>query len=146
MEAQNTYVILVFYIPQKRSGRMMVIKSNSDTIKISNRFILLTFNYHGSIMESMLKIDSINSTKIKDIVLDKTNDEVKEELKTLLEFVETPTLKQIQKQSALSTSWWNSKSLVEKQYVFNAMASVAKNSKYTSSSIFFYYAKIICCW
>ncbi len=121
----------------KRSERMMVSQLSTKLIRSANRFIVLSYNYTGSIMHTFMQLHGINSKPMDNIELFKSSDEIRKKLSSLIEFVETHTLKSIQIKCALSKSWWTTKPVKMRQEVFNAMASIAKATKVPSKDIFF---------
>lgn len=121
----------------KRSERMMISQLSTKLIRAANRFIILSYNYTGTIMNTFMELHGIKSKFLTDIILHKSNDEIRQKLSSLIEFVETPTLKRIQNTHSLSKSWWTTKPVKLRQEVFNAMASITKVTKIQSKDVFF---------
>jgi hypothetical protein len=99
---------------EKNSNTMLVTYLSPDLILSSDRFILLTYNFGGSIMDAFLKLHKI-SNKSLEIPLYRTNNQNKQEIKQLLEFIEPLSVKKfLEKQSKfnLSSSWWEAKNRV----------------------------------
>jgi len=97
---------------EKNSDTMLVTYLSPDIILSADRFILLTYNFGGSIMEAFLNLHKISNKELK-IPLYRSNSQNKQEIKQLIEFVEPLSVKKfLEKQSKfnLSSSWWESTS------------------------------------
>jgi hypothetical protein len=75
-------------------------------IDASSRFILLTYNYEGSIMQTFLDMHEYQYKLFDEVVLYKSNRQILDELRSRIVFIETPTVRSIQKKYSLSKSWW----------------------------------------
>lgn len=98
---------------EKNSDTMLVTYLSPDIILSADRFILLTYNFGGSIMEAFLNLHKISNKELK-IPLYRSNNQNKQEIKQLIEFVEPLSVKKfLEKQSKfnLSSSWWESTSI-----------------------------------
>ena len=114
----------------QRSNRMMVIQLSPMIIDASARFILLTYNYQGSIMNTFLDMHNYEYKEFTEVKLYKTNTEIIKELQTRIEFIETPSVKAIQKKYTLSKSWWTTSTVQEKTQISKAIrACMVKSGK-----------------
>jgi hypothetical protein len=115
-----------------RSERMLVTQLSTDLIRVSNRFILITYNYKNSLMDNFLSLHGFTYQNIEGVKTQTDNKEAKAKLATLLTFIETPSVKNIQKGSStkLSKSWWlNRASNEDKDAVIKAIASCITKAK-----------------
>jgi hypothetical protein len=95
---------------EKNSNTMLVTYLSPDIILNSSRFILLTYNFGGSIMDAFLSLHKISYKPLK-IPLYRDNQQKKYEISSLLDFIEPPSVKKIldkQTKFSLSSSWWDS--------------------------------------
>jgi adenylate cyclase class IV len=90
----------------KRSASMMVIQLSPKIIDAADRFILLTYNYGNSLMQTFLKMHGYDYERFTEVTLWKTDKEIKDDLLKRIEFVETPSVKNIRKKYQLSKHWW----------------------------------------
>lgn len=121
----------------KRSNKMLVTQLSSRLITASERFILLTYNYNGSIMQTFMQMHGFVFKEISDVKLFKTEKDIKQKLISLIELVETPSIKKIQQKYALSKSWWINASKEERKVVTKAMKSVVVGGKFKNDDVFF---------
>lgn len=121
---------------------MLVTYLSPDLILAANRFILLTYNFGGSIMNAFLSLHKITHSYIE-IPLWRSNIKNKQELQDLFEIVEPPSVKKfIEKQTmySLSAGWWDRQvtdSNVNHEKVKKLLASLPKTNKVSSSKVFF---------
>lgn len=90
----------------KRSTKFMVVQLSPKIIDCAERFILLTYNYKNSLMQTFLELHNYEYKEFKEVSLFKTEDEIKKDLLERIEFIETPSVKKIQNKYTLSKSWW----------------------------------------
>lgn len=121
----------------QRSNRMMVIQLSPMIIEASARFILLTYNYQGSIMNTFLDMHNYEYKEFKEVKLYKTNTEIIKELQTRIEFIETPSVKAIQKKYTLSKSWWTTSTAQQKTEVSRSIYSCIRKLKKKKESLFY---------
>lgn len=127
----------------KRSNRMLVTQLSTDLLKESNRFILITYNYKDSIMDAFLRLHGFDWKLLENIKLYRSSEEIKLNLQNIIEIVETPSVKAIQKKFSLTKSWWTSASKENKDSVISAIASVKVKYKIKSNDLFFTVPKMI---
>lgn len=123
----------------KRSTSMLVTYLSPDLILASDRFILLTYNFGGSIMEAFLTLHGISTRNIQDIKLFRSNSNIKEQLRELFTFIDTPSTKEIQEKFPLTKSWWtfNSKSeAVKVEHLKKKISGIIQNSGVKSDDVF----------
>lgn len=122
----------------KRSTSMLVSYLSPDLILASDRFILLTYNFGGSIMQAFLALHEI-STETLDIPLYKTTGQVKEQLRELFTFVDSPSIRKIQEEYPLTKSWWTFNTKGAAPNVINLkkkISGVIQNSGVNTEDIF----------
>ena len=90
----------------KRSANFMVVQLSPKIIDSANRFILLTYNYEKSLMQTFLTMHGYLYKKFDEVTLYKTDEEIKKDLLERIEFIESPSVKKVQDKHALSKSWW----------------------------------------
>lgn len=123
-----------------RSDRMLVTQLSTNILSLANRFILITYNYKGSIMESFLNLQGYTYTEMQGLTLYRSNSDCISALKDRLEFVETPSVYKIQEGkdfSKLSKSWWLGSSSKERDEIFKAMKNIVRNSGFSADEYFF---------
>lgn len=90
----------------KRSTKFMVVQLSPKIIDCAERFILLTYNYKNSLMQTFLELHNYQYKEFNEVKLFKTEEEIKKDLLERIEFIETPSVKKIQAKYTLSKSWW----------------------------------------
>lgn len=121
----------------KRSERFLVIQLSPEIIDASERFILLTYNYTDSLMQVFLKMHKFEYAPFTEVVLWKTEEEIKDTLRKRIQFIETPSVKNIQKSFTLSKSWWVSASKEERNMVAKTIRSVMKVADVSREDMFY---------
>jgi hypothetical protein len=133
----KAYADLGMLYAAKRNNRMMVIQLSPKIIEASERFILLTYNYKGSIMQVFLDIHGFTYQDILGITLYRTNEQVKKELLERVEIIESPSLRKIQGKYSLSKSWWVNSTEEQRKEISKAMESILKTQKVSQKDIFY---------
>ena len=121
----------------QRSNRMMVIQLSPMIIDASSRFILLTYNYKGSIMNTFLDMHKYQYKEFDEVKLYKTNTEIIKELQTRISFIETPSVKRIQQKYTLSKSWWTNSTVQEKTEISKAIRACMKKVDKKRENLFY---------
>jgi hypothetical protein len=121
----------------KRNKQMMVIQLSPKLIDAAERFILLTYNYKGSIMQVFLDLHGYTYKDIEGITLFRTNEDVKKVLEKRINLIESPSLKRIQTKYPLSKSWWVSASKEQRQEISKAMVSLKKTTQTPQMDLFY---------
>jgi len=121
----------------KRSERMLVCQLSTALILAASRFILLSYNYNGSIMQTFMQLHGIGSSNIDYIELYRTNEQVISKLSELLVVVNTPRMQEIRDTCSLSKSWWETNTVKKRQEVYTAMASIPKMLGVKAGDVFF---------
>lgn len=128
---------------EKNSNNMLVTYLSPDLVLNAGRFILLTYNFDGSIMQAFLELHEISCKPLM-IPLRVSNSENKQKVKGLIEFVEPPSVKKfLEKQTRfnLSSSWWESNNTrvngVNPDDVRKLISSLHTSQKVPKSEIFF---------
>lgn len=124
------------------NDNMLVTYLSPDLILAAKRFILLTYNFGGSVMDAFLSLHKITHSYL-DVELYRSNSTNKKLIQELIEFVEPPSVKKfLEKQSmfALSVGWWE-RSITNKEInqdkIKKLLASLPKNSKTPSTEVFY---------
>ena len=127
----------------KNSDAFLVTYISPDIIFSADRFILCTYNYQGSVMQSFLKLHGISDKPFTEVQTYKSTEEVRKSLQELIEFVESSSVKKIQNGCTLTKGWWSTYSdssgtnKLKHSDVFKAIESVAKLCKAKSDDMFF---------
>ncbi len=121
----------------QRSNRMMVIQLSPMIIDAASRFILLTYNYKGSIMNTFLDMHKYQFKEFTEVTLYKTNSEIIKELQTRIEFIETPSVKRIQQKYTLSKAWWVSSRSEQRKDVSASIYSCIRKLKKKKESLYY---------
>ena len=124
------------------NDNMLVTYLSPDLILAAKRFILLTYNFGGSVMGAFLGLHKITHSYLE-IPLYRSNIKNKQELIDLIEFVEPLSVKKfLDKQGlyALSAGWWE-RDITHKDInhskVKKILASLPKNQKVPRGEVFF---------
>ena len=110
----------------KRSAKMMVTQLSPEIIDASDRFILLTYNYTNSLMQTFLSMHNYQYKKFDEVKLWKTDQEIKQALLERIEFIETPSVKKIQDKYPQSKTWWVNAKKEERNEIAKCIRSVMK--------------------
>lgn len=121
----------------KRSSNFMVVQLSPKIIDCSERFILLTYNYEKSLMQTFLTMHGYQYKKFDEVTLYKSNDDIKKDLLERLEFVETTSVKKIQEHYSLSKSWWVSATPDKRKDVSKCIRNCLKYTKIPRDSLFY---------
>lgn len=89
----------------KRDRDMMVIQLPLALVESTQRTIILSYLFRGSVMESFLKLKGLDVVDFTEVSLLKTTEDVKNQAKSLITFRQTPASKQISKWG-MSSTWW----------------------------------------
>jgi hypothetical protein len=124
------------------NDNMLVTYLSPDLILAAKRFILLTYNFGGSVMGAFLGLHKITHSYL-DTPLYRSNLKNKQELIDLIEFVEPLSVKKfLDKQShyALSAGWWD-RNITDKDVnhdkVKKLLSSLPKNLKVPKAEVFY---------
>jgi hypothetical protein len=94
------------YSAKSRSD-FLVIQISPRMIDAAEQFILLTYNYGGSIMDTFMRMHGYSSCPVDYIRTYKSTEEVRESLKSMIELVDTAAIRQWHKRTnTLSATWW----------------------------------------
>lgn len=121
----------------KRSNKFMVVQLSPKIIDCSERFILLTYNYKDSLMQTFLEMHKYQYKEFDEVKLFKTDEEIKQDLINRIEFIETPSTKKIQSKYSLSKSWWVSATKEQRLEVSRAIRSVLRESGLKREFLFY---------
>ena len=121
----------------KRSAQMMVTQLSPKIIDAADRFILLTYNYENSLMQTFLDMHDYQFKKFNEIKLYKTDEEIKKSLLERIEFIETPSVKKIQSKYALSKTWWVNAKKEERNEVAKCIRSCMKYAELKKDKMFY---------
>lgn len=122
----------------KRSDRFLVVQLSPEIIEAAERFILLTYNYTNSLMQVFLQMHKYEYASFNEVVLWKTEEEIKNTLRQRIRFIETPTVKKLQlKKNILSKTWWVNASSPERNEISKCIRSVMKYTKIERDDMFY---------
>lgn len=121
----------------KRSSKFLVVQLSPKIIDCAERFILLTYNYKDSLMETFLTMHNYTCKPMQGITLRKTDSEIKKELLERIEFVETPSVAKIRDKFPLSKTWWVTAQREERLAVSKAIRSCLSKTKLDKSLLFY---------
>lgn len=121
----------------KRKQSMLVTQISPRLINAADRFILLTYQYKGSIMQTFMEMQGYKHKELN-LPLKKTPKEIVQGLNNLIEFIETPSVKAVQRKHSLSKSWWDVTSTEkDREEVTKAIRSVIKASKESIENVIY---------
>jgi hypothetical protein len=129
----------------KRSTKFMVVQLSPKIIDCSERFILLTYNYQNSLMQTFLKLHGYEYKSFDEVKLYKTDEEIKKDLLERIEFIETPSVKKIQAKYALSKSWWITAGKEQRRDVSKCIRACLKYSGAAKQELFYTIPKDYAC-
>lgn len=121
----------------KRSTRFMVVQLSPKIIDCSERFILLTYNYKNSLMQTFLELHNYEYKEFNEVTLFKTEEEIKKDLLERIEFVETPSVKKIQGKYTLSKSWWVNATKEERKEISKCVQACMKTTDVGRRGMFY---------
>lgn len=121
----------------KRSSKFMVVQLSPKIIDAAERFILLTYNYKDSLMQTFLEMHKYTYKEFNEVKLYKSNDEVREDLLKRIQFIETPSVKKIQDKCSLSKSWWTNTTSIDRGSVSRCIRSVMRAAKLQKVDLFY---------
>ena len=116
----------------KTRVEFLVVQISPRIVEAVNRFILLTYNYEGSIMDTFMKMHGIESKPLQGVKTYKSSNEAISELSSLLTFIETPSVKRWQKKEGLSMSWWKKVKPEDMIDIGKVVKSIITNNKLNS--------------
>jgi len=119
----------------------LVIQVSPRIVEAASRFILLTYSYAGSIMDTFMTMHGFKSRCIHLSMLKTTQQRIKE-IQNLITFIETPSVKKWQKKkSCLSATWW--RNIVEDDLhdLSKAVKSIMVNQKVKSNELMITFPK-----
>jgi hypothetical protein len=128
----------------KRSAHFMVNYLPPSIVESSNEFIILTYQYKGSVMQKFLELHGYDYDYI-DLPLFKTAKEIKQELLERIEFIDTPASVKLRNKFALSKSWWVSATKEKRSEVSSVIRSIYRKSKLEREFLYYTVPKDYCC-
>lgn len=128
----------------KRSAYFMVNYLPPSIVESSNEFIILTYQYKGSVMQKFLELHGYGYEHIE-LPLFKTAQEIKKELLERIEFVDTPATNKLRDKYALSKSWWVAATKEKRQEVSSAIRTIYRKSKLDRELLYYTLPKDYCC-
>lgn len=112
----------------------LVVQVSPRIVEAANRFILLTYNYKGSIMDTFMSMHGFTSKPLYLALKTSTTERVKQ-VANLITFIETPSVKKWQKRgSCLSATWWRNISDEDLTGLTKAVRSVITHQKAKSDT------------
>lgn len=120
----------------KRSTSMMVVQVSPRLVKAASRFILLTYNYTGSVMQTFMQMHGFTDNTLH-LKLRFSSEEARLKLKEILEVLDTPSVRSCQRNMSLSSGWWQNADVAEKQQVGKTIRAALKFTKTEQEECFF---------
>lgn len=120
----------------KRKG-FFVVQLSPKIIECSNRFILLTYNYTGSVMQTFLELHNFEFKRFEGVQLYKSNQEIKKDLLERIEFINLPSVKKIQRDYSLSKRWWIEATREQRSEVSATIRYVMRNQKVGKQDLYY---------
>ena len=121
----------------KRSNKFMVTQLSPRIIDCAERFILLTYNYRDSLMQTFLTMHNYEYKNFDEVQLFKSNAEIKKDLLERIEFIETPSIRKIQEKYSLSKSWWVNAKKEEREEISKCILSIVRSKKLDRKDFFY---------
>lgn len=120
----------------KSRNEFLVIQISPRIVQAANRFILLTYNYAGSVMDTFMLMHGFNTKYITDIKTKKENSDVAKELAALITFIETPSVKKWHKRKAcFSSTWWKNVNQEDLESIRKAIKSIMTQRRINSTDL-----------
>jgi hypothetical protein len=120
----------------KSRNEFLVIQISPRIVEAANRFILLTYNYSGSVMDTFMKMHGFTSSELMGITTYKSNSEIINKVSELVTLIETPSIKKWQKRKGcLSATWWRSVSKEDIESIRKAVKSIMTQRKVNSTDL-----------
>jgi hypothetical protein len=117
----------------KRKQHFLVLQMSPKIIDAASEFILLTYLYKGSIMDTFMSMHGYSSEKFELELLYSERERITQ-LKQLIEFIETPAVYKAQKH-ALSANWWRTASREDINALEKNFKAVVKYSKLPTDTV-----------
>lgn len=108
------------------SNELLVTHIPPKLVDVSERVIVLTYKYKGSTMDKFFSLRGYSSKEFDEITLMKSEQEVKRDLVSLINFVETPSTRKVKRYNL--TKYWYEKTATKSELdlVAKAIISVAR--------------------
>lgn len=120
----------------KSRSEFLVIQISPKIVKAANRFVLLTYNYTGSVMDTFMTMHGFSSKNIEGVNTRKQNKDVAKELLELITFIETPSVKKWhRRKSCFSSTWWKNVSKEDLESIQKAIKSIMTQRKVNSTDL-----------
>jgi hypothetical protein len=120
----------------------LVLQISPRIVLAANKFMLLTYNYEGSIMNTFMKLHGFSTVYNTTIETYKQNTDVIRELKHLINLADTPSMRRWHKRkSALSATWWKTASKDDLIDLSKAVKSIVKSKKSNSDKLMMTFPK-----
>lgn len=121
----------------------LVLQISPRIVLAAAKFMLLTYNYEGSIMHTFMDLHGFKTVYNTDIVTYKENSEIISEVKALINLIETPSMKRWHKRkSTLSATWWKNASKEDLTDLAKAVSSIVAQKKSNSDKLMVTHPKI----
>lgn len=117
----------------KKRNNFLVLQMSPKIIEAASEFILLTYLYKGSIMDTFMSMHGYTSEMFELELLYSEKDRIKQ-LRDLLILIETPAVKKAQK-FPLSASWWKTASKEDISSLEKNFISVVRASNLSSEKV-----------
>ena len=119
----------------KTRADFLIVQISPRIVRASNRFILLTYNYNGSIMDTFMTMHGFTKSKL-DLKLQVSTEDRIRQISSLITFIETPSVKKWQrKKNTLSATWWKNVSDEELLELSAAVKSIMVLNKLKTNQV-----------
>jgi len=119
----------------------LVVQVSPRIVEAAHRFILLTYSFTGSIMDTFMTMHGFTKKSLHLPMLKSTQERIKE-VQNLITFIETPSVKKWQKKkSCLSATWWRNIDDSDIVDLSKAVKSIMVNQRAKSNEIMITFPK-----
>lgn len=120
----------------------LVIQISPRIVQAASRFILLTYKYKGSLMDTFMQMHGFSFEYLQGVSLYKDEKQRIKDLRDLITFIETPTVKKWQnKKNCLSATWWRLIKHEDLEEVNKSIKSITKYAKCNSENLMITFPK-----
>lgn len=127
----------------KRSSYFMVNYLPPSIVESTDTFIILTYQYKGSVMQKFLELHGYGFEYMQ-LPLFKTEAQIKKELLERIEFVDTVASIKLREKYALSKSWWVAATKEKRSEVSTVIRSVYRKTKLNREYLYYTVPKDYC--
>lgn len=111
----------------KSRNSFLITQISPRLIDVSKRFILLTYLYKGSIMDTFMQMHGYQSKELKIELLYSEKERI-QQIRNLVQFIEPKSLKELPDKMTLSASWWKTASRSDIQKLEKVFTNIVNHS------------------